>query len=144
MPFVYSNTDEENLAKNNRLFDVLRCGKLEHIVCDFTALVRLLASDHLWTAFCTFQKNTNIRIECVEGSATDLTSSGLMGNVGADEAVLNQFGIRHDLKHNYVAARVSGMIVENKYHERHAGGQWGTAGQKKKYRLNDYRTTLGV
>jgi len=141
MPLVYSNIDEKQLSKQNRLFDVLGHGKLEHIVCDFTALVRLLASERLWNAFCTLQQKTGLRVECVKGNAIDLATNGLLGDVGADNVVLNQSKVCHDLKQNYVTARVSGMIVENEYHERHIGGQWGTACQKKKYRLNDYRTT---
>ena len=146
MSFVYSNINEKQLSKQNRLFDVLGHGKLEHIVCDFTALVRLLASKHLWNAFCVFfQKNPRLRIECVKGTAIDLATNGLMGDVGADEKTLIQYGVGHDWKTNFrnamdIDIHGNRMIIVDKNFERPPNDQFGTVGQKKKDRLYNYRT----
>ena len=115
---------------------------MEHIVCDFTALVRLLASERLWNAFCTFQQKTGLHIGCVKGTATDLITKGFMGDLGVDESVLNQKErTLHDLQKNYRDACDNDMVLVNECHERRVGGQWGTENQRKQYRLNDYRTT---
>jgi len=117
---MYSHRDQKILSDNNSLVDVLEPGqieqgKLEHIVCDFTALVRLLASKRLWNAFCTFQRNTGVRIECEKGTDIRLFTERLMRHIGAADEVLSRWGTsRQDLQNRYRNACMNGTIEETK------------------------------